>query len=313
MKRSSYIYICLLLATITSCKKSTIVQVGDAASGAQIKFVHAAAGTPAIDGFVNNVKITPSAVVTVTDNQVVSSITTGLSYSYLGSAATYLALFPGSNYAAVPAGSTVIKVATSTPTPALITAQTSAAGATLGTVTQSTTSGSAYSVFAMGLAGSSTAPLGIKVTEDKFPDAASGKAYVRFAYMVPNGAAVDVKSTYTPTGGAATTAVMVGNITYSTVTDFVAVNVNPSGTTNYTFQMFLTTTATALGPVSAAIALAPGRYYTVVARGLAADYPVPGTSIVLKSTARPISSTDPNAKLPEIYFNPISMVYYTNK
>ncbi|PTQ98172.1 uncharacterized protein DUF4397 [Mucilaginibacter yixingensis] len=314
MKTSTYIYFGLLLTVMAGCKKGTITQVGDPAGGALIKFVHAAPGSPAIDGFVNNTKITPLTNVSVTDNQVATSIATGISYSYLGSATTYLGLFPSSNYAAVPAGSTVIKVVVSTPVPALKSPQTSAVG-TNTSVTQSTTSGSAYSVFAIGLPGSATAPLGIKVVEDKFPAAESGKAYVRFAHLIPNGGAVDVKAFHTPTGVTKVdTAATNTNVAYGTVTDFVAVNVNPTSTTNYTFQMFLTGTTTKLGPISGAVPLAPGRYYTILARGLAADYPVPGTSITLKATARPtLPVTDPNTKLPEIYFNPISVVYYTNK
>jgi|GEM_PF-1635251 len=315
MKTSTYIYFSLLLAAMAGCKKGTITQVGDQAGGALIKFVHAAPGTPAVDGYVNNTRITPSAVVSVTDNQLATSVTTGISFSYLGSATTYLGLFPSSNYAAVQAGSTAIKIVVSTPVPALKTAQTSAVGATIGSVTQNTTSGSAYSVFAIGLPGSVAAPLGVKIVEDKFPAAESGKAYVRFAYLVPNGGAVDVKAFHTPTGVTKVdTAATNTNVAYGTVTDFVAVNVNPTSTTNYTFQMFLTGTTTKLGPISGAVPLAPGRYYTILARGLAADYPVPGTSITLKATARPtLPVTDPNTKLPEIYFNPIGMVYYTNK
>lgn len=315
MKKILYILIALILIGINACKKTVLTQAGDAPSGVSIKFLHTAPGTPAIDGYINGIKITPQAGVSVTNNAVVTSITTGIIYNYTGSVATYQGLFPGSNYAAVPSGSTVIKVQASTPVPALTSAQTSAAGAVIGTVTQSTADGSAYSVFALGLPGSVTSPLGIKVVPDVFPAAASGKAYVRLAYMIPNGTAVDMAATVTLTGAtAAITKTLISNIAYSNVSDFIVVDVNPSGLTNYTFQLYLTGTTTKLGTVSAAISLAPGRYYTIIGRGLAADYVVPGAGITLKASTRPtLPITDPATKFPEIYFNPAGITFYTNK
>lgn len=311
MKKISHIFFGILLVVTAGCKKSVITQYGDTASGTQIKILHTAPGTPAIDGYVNGTKITPVASVSVTDNALATSITTGIIYNYTGSLATYQGLFPGSNYAAVASGSTVIKIQTSTPTPALVSPQTSVPGTVIGTVTQNTTDGSAYSVFTLGLPGSATSPLGIKAIEDKFPAADLGKAYVRFAYMIPNGKPVDVSATSAPT---ATITTLTSNIAYSNVSDFVAVNVNPAGLTNYTFQMYLTGTVTKLGTVSAAVSLAPGRYYTIIGRGLAADYAVPGTGITLKASTRPtLPVGDAPTKYPEIYFNPAGITSYTNK
>jgi hypothetical protein len=315
MKKISYIFLCLLLVATAACKKSVVTQYGDPATGVQIKFLHTAPGTPAIDGYINGTKITPSASVSVTDNALATSIATGIIYNYTGSLATYQGLFPGNNYAAVASGSTVIKVQTATPVPALTSAQTSAPSTVIGTVTQNTANGSAYSVFTLGLPGSVTSPLGIKVVEDKFPASTSGKAYVRFAYMIPNGKPVDVSATTTLVGTtAATTTTLTSNIAYSNVSDFVAVNVNPTSLTNYTFQMYLTGTTTKLGTVSTGVSLAPGRYYTIIGRGLAADYAVPGTTITLKASTRPtLPLTDPATKYPEIYFNPAGITSYTNK
>jgi len=315
MKKILYVLLGLMLTGITACKKSVITQYGDSVSGVSIKFLHTAPGTPAIDGYINGVKITPQAGVSVTNNAVVTSITTGIIYNYTGSVASYQGLFPGSNYSAVTSGTTVVKVQASTPVPALTSPQTSAPGAVIGTVTQNTTDGTAYSVFALGLPGSATAPLGIKVIPDVFPAAISGKAFVRLAYMVPNGSPVDMTGTTTLTGAtAATTKTITTNTAYSNATDFVAVDVNPAGLTNYTFQLYLTGTTTKLGTISSAISLAPGRYYTIIGRGLAADYVVPGTGITLKASTRPtLPTADPTTKFPEIYFNPAGITFYTNK
>lgn len=315
MKKISYILLGLMLTGIMACKKSVITQYGDATSGVSVKFLHTAPGTPAVDGYINGAKITPQAGVSVTNNAVVTSITTGIIYNYTGSVANYQGLFPGSNYAAVASGSTVVKVQASTPVPALTSPQTSAPGAVIGTVTQSTVDGSAYSVFTLGLPGSAIAPLGIKVISDVFPVATAGKAYVRLAYMIPNGNPVDMTATATLTGTtAATIKTITTNTAYSNATDFTAVDVNPAGLTSYTFQLYLTGTTTKLGTVSSAISLAPGRYYTIIGRGLAADYVVPGAGITLKASTRPtLPTTDPTTKFPEIYFNPAGITSYTNK
>ncbi|QJD95753.1 DUF4397 domain-containing protein [Mucilaginibacter robiniae] len=305
MKRTLYIALSLLAATLVGCKKNNITQVGDVATGAQIKLIHAAPGVPALDGYINNTKVTPLTTVSVTDNAVATSISTG--YVYLG-------VFPGSNYAVVAPGSTAIKIVASIPVPALKSVQTVAPGATVGNVTQATTNGSAYSVFTMGLPGATINALTTKIVEDKFPAAASNKAYIRLAYLIPNGAPVDLSATYTLTGGTATSRVLTSNTSYGNVTDFVSVDVNSSSTTAYTFQLYLTGTTTKLGTVSASIALAPGRYYTIIGRGLAVDYVVPGTGITLKASTRPtLPVSDPTTKYPEIYFNPAGITYYTNK
>lgn len=314
MKRIAYLFTGLLLIGLTACKKSVITQYGDDATGASVKFLHTAPGTPAIDGYINGNKITPASTLSVTDNAVVTSVVTGITYNYAGSLASYLGLFPGSNYAVVPSGNTVFEVRTATPVPTLVSAQTSAPGAVIGSVTKTTIKDSAYSVFTLGLPGSVTAPLGIKVVNDAFPAAANNMAYVRLAYMIPNGDPVDLAATATLTGASAATTNIVTNIAYSNVTSFVPVPVNPSGLTNYTFQLYLAGTTTTLGKVSSSVPMAPGRYYTIIGRGLAADYDVPGTAITLKASTRPtLPLTDPATKYPEIYFNPPQLVYYTNK
>lgn len=305
MKKIFYIAACLSALAVTSCKKTVLKQISNPATGVQIKLIHAAPGVPALDAFVNGIQITPTVTASVTDNSLPTSITTG--YSYLG-------VFPGSNYTVVASGSTSIKIVTSTPVPALVSAQTTAPATVVGTITQATTDNQAYSVFTIGLPKATTNGLTTIIVQDKFPDAVSGKAYIRLAQLIPNGAAVDLQGTYTPTGGTATTKTLITNVSYAKVSDFIAVDVNALSSTSYTFQMYLTGTTTKLGTVSSSIALTPGRYYTIIGRGLAADYVVPGAGITLKASTRPtLPTTDPTTKYPEIYFNPAGLTYYTNK
>jgi hypothetical protein len=313
MKKIRYIAVSVIALAITSCTKNVITATSTPAVGAQFKFFHAAPGVPALDAFINGTQVTPVGSVSVTDNLAPTSIVTGF---------TYLNVFPGSNYSVSASGNTTIKIATSTPVPALISPQTLAPAATLKTFTQTTADGEAYSLITSGLPGSATTPLTTFLIKDVFPAAVSGKAYVRLAHMIPNGGAVDLTGTYTPTGGVATTVTVLTNKTYGTVTDFVPVDVNTLSTTAYAFQAVLTGTTTKLGTSTVTtgsttvvtMPLTPGRYYTIVLRGLATDYAVPGTSIVLKATARPtLPTTDPTTRFPEIYFNVPGLTYYTNK
>jgi hypothetical protein len=201
-----------------------------------------------------------------------------------------------------------------TPKPALNSAQTLAPAAVAGEVTQTTANGGAYSAFLMGLPGSTTNGLTIKVVEDKFPAPIASKAFIRFANMVPNGTATDLNGTFTLAGATEATKTLITNTSYGTVTDFVPIDVNPSSTTNYKFQMALAGTTTTFGSITIDIPLAPNRYYTVIGRGLAVDYAVPGTSITLKAKARPKLPVSDNAtKAPEIYYNEPGIIYYTNK
>jgi len=304
MKKIIYLSACLFALAFAGCDKSVIHQVGDPATGVQLKFFHAAPGVPGLDAFVNGAQATPTQTVAVTDNFLPTAITTG--YVYTG-------VFPGSNYMVAKSGSTTIKVVASTPVPALVSPQTVAPATVVTNATQTTADGDAYSVITSGLPGSVTTPLTSFIVKDVFPAAAAGMAYVRLAHMIPNGGAVDIGGTYTPIGGSAITATAITNITYGNVSPFVAVPVNALSTTSYIFQGYLTGTTTKLG-ASTTFSLTPGRYYTLVLKGLAADYPVPGTSITLKFTARPtLPVTDPTTRLPEIYFNVPGLTFYTNK
>lgn len=306
MKKIIYLSACLFALMASGCKKNQITQLGDPATGALIKFIHVAPGTPGLDGYINDTKVTPSTTLGVTDNLSPTSISTG--YSYAG-------VFPGSNYSVAPAGNTTVKIIASTNIPALVSPQTSAPGAIIGTVTQATTNAATYSVFTIGLPGSATTPLMVKLVQDNFPTAAAGKAYIRFVNFIPNGPALDLGGTYTPAGGTSTAVTVSKAIPYGTFSDFIPVDVNPISTTAYVFQSYSTGTTTKVGTTTASPAnLAPGRYYTVIAIGLYADYTVPGTSITLKATVRPkLPTTDPVTRFPEIYFNPPGLTFYTNK
>ncbi|CAN5130540.1 hypothetical protein BH09BAC6_BH09BAC6_25070 [soil metagenome] len=308
MKKIFLAAISITIIGSLGCKKNVIKQVYDTATGAKVKFVQASPGTPAVDFFVGGVRINPVLNSSVTDNGKVTSIATGLSYSSANNANTYAGAFPANDYALVKAGSTEVKITTATPTPALVSPQTIAPGTNFFTATQNFENNKSYSVFAAGLPDQISG----LIVEDKFPAADTGVAYVRLVQLIPNAStAVDVSGTYTPTGGTATTTSLISNVAFKSVSDFKAIKVNKISTTAYTFQLYLTGTTTTLGSSTVALNLTPGRFYTLIARGLAADYTVPGSGIVLKAKARP--SDNVNNKIPEIYFNPPGLSYYVNK
>jgi len=312
MKKIFYTSVCLLAIALGSCKKNIIVQTSTPATGAQLKFVQGVPGLPAVDEYVNNVKISPVQNLGVTDNSRATSVVTGIAYpSAFNTAVQYTAMFPGgssTNYAAVPSGSVSIKVTASTPLPALVSAQTLTPGASVSNLTQTLNERGTYTLFTMGYPNSIVS----KFVEDKFTATDTTKAYIRFANLIPNNAAaLDLKGTYTI--GTATTVTAFSAVPYGTVTDFIPVPVASLGLTGYVFTLYNTGTTTAVGAAAKSISLGANRYYTIVANGLGADYVVGTTGITLKATARPTAPSNPSSLLPEIYFNPPGISYYTSK
>jgi hypothetical protein len=307
MKKIFYITACLFAVAVSGCNKPTTLQIYNT-GGTRIKFFHAAPGVPALDAYVNGVQITPTISQSVTDNGASSTSTITTGYYYKSG-------FPGSTYAIVPSGNVNIKVLASQPIPALLSPQTITPGTVVSNNTISTTDTDAYSIITAGLPGSSTTPLTSFVINDVFPAPASGMSYIRYINLIPNAPnTVYVNATYTPsTGTTALVTTPLSGLTYGAVSKFVPVPVNPSSTTSYSYQSYYTGGTTTIGG-AATIVMTAGRYYTLVLYGLAADYPVPGTSITLKATARPTSPlTDPTIHYPEIYFNVPGLTYYTNK
>jgi hypothetical protein len=299
---------------ITGCKKNIITQLSQPATGAQLKFAQAIPGLPAVDEYVNGTKISPQQNVGLTDNLKPTSVITGIAYpSAFNTAVQYGGLYPGGtsvNYVLVASGNATIKIATSTPVPALVSPQTVATNSTVVSLTQSLAERGTYSLFTIGYPDKPTALF----VEDKFPTADITKIYVRFGNFIPNSPPLDVTGVYTATGApAATTLTPFTGIAANTLTEFLPIDANPIGTTGYTFQLYLAGTTTKVGAITKAINMAPGRYYTIMANGLYTDYVVGSTGITLKATARPTDPKDSNRLLPEIYFNPPGISYFTTK
>jgi hypothetical protein len=77
MKNLIYIA-CSLLLLVAGCTKTKITQVGDLTTGTQIKLIHAAPGVPAVDGYVNGAKVSATTTYSVTDNTIITALTTGV-------------------------------------------------------------------------------------------------------------------------------------------------------------------------------------------------------------------------------------------
>jgi hypothetical protein len=290
---------CFLSALFVACDKNQISTPTTVAEGARVKFIHASAGVPALDYYLNNIKLSPQLSTSLTDNGVLTTTNSGISY---------LSTFPSNEYAVVTPGNAGLKIVTSTPLPTLVSPQTVAFNTSLNTQTLNLANAKNYSVFTAGYPDN----FETIVYEDEFNGTATDMAYVRFIHLSPNAPALDLALKYTPVGGVLTEITPFKNIAYKGNSGFVGVPAAVTST-GYNFQTKLAGTATTLGamiPSATTLTnLTPGRYYTIYARGLNADYTVVSKGITLKAVARPSTAVTQ----PEIYYNPYGLTFYTNK
>ncbi|MFD2570035.1 DUF4397 domain-containing protein [Spirosoma soli] len=168
--RNFWITSCVALISIvvSGCgDKFNVLQDVQPATGAQVRFIHAAPDAPAVDVYVNDRRISGAAVTT-------TNPTGSLLYSSSS-------IFPSAEYSSIPIGTTKLKIV----------------AATNGTLTTPLLSadleaeaGKQYSLFATGLAPTYSTLL---VTDD-IPAISGNTFFVRIVNLVPN--ATDVTLTY---------------------------------------------------------------------------------------------------------------------
>ena len=134
------------------------------ATGARIKFIHAAPGAPGIEIRVNDLKFSGVATVAPATPNVMN----------------YGAVFPSSEYAAIAVGSPNIKV--------VVPATATAPEAVVISANLPTEENKSYSVFAAGVA-PNIVPF---VLNDVLPPTSISKFYVRFVNLIPNSTAADI-------------------------------------------------------------------------------------------------------------------------
>ncbi len=237
MKNRHILSIITLLITfigLISCgDQQDSFQIISPATGARVKFVHAAPDVPGIDIYINDKKF--SGVNTT------AGATPGL--------ITYGGAYPSTaEYATLPAGKTKVAVVV----PSLNNATGIAADLTV-------EEGKYYSVFATGVA-PNYAPL---VLEDKLPTASGKNIFVRVINLVPNSTTAD----FTVNGNIIATGVAFKN----TDNTFYSVPIDAftTGTINVPFVVKVLggIAPVTIGSVSQTLVI-PGRVYTVIARGV---------------------------------------------
>jgi len=205
------------------------------AQGARIKFIHAVADAPGIGILVNNRQF--SGVLTT------PPATPG--------AINYTGAYPANDYATLDAGS--IKVDVVIPATATV-AQTTVISGNV-----PVEANKYYSVFAIGsVADARLEPL---VIEDKIVPADTSKAYIRFVNTVIN------TTTGYDLGIGANFPAALSNIRYRQVTDFVAIDPAPIGSSATPIVVRLNGTTINLAPTTLILTPVKARFYTYYIRG----------------------------------------------
>jgi hypothetical protein len=251
-----------LSAMMFSCKKDGVQEIPTTttAGGGQIKFFNFGVGSPSLNFYANNGKI--SAVVSTTDKEA----TTGLAYG---------GVFPTLSYSLLMAGS----YAFSGVTPALATTD---PNVVVSSISFPVEADKFYSLYTCGLYNTANKTTDAFVVEDKLPPVSPTTASIRFVNTISNalsGLNLVLRNTTT-----LTEIVVATNISYKTTSEFVQV---PNGTYEV-FARYPTGTANVISRTgTSVVAIVAGRSYTITSRG---DMTVTSTT----AASRPFLDNTPN-------------------
>ncbi|PKK35436.1 hypothetical protein BWI96_17155 [Siphonobacter sp. SORGH_AS_0500] len=240
----SFITVLLAAAVVACGNESDPLASLKPATGARLRFYHAAPDAPGLALYLNNKAFSGVNTVPTTPDP-------------LPAAVTYFSAFPVRNYAAVEPGTATLKINAAK--------MTTAEEAALWGANLTLEDGKYYSVFA---AGNASAYEVISV-EDNRTVADAGKAYVRVANLVVN----------SPAGGyevAINGKVITTVSAYKSITNFIAID-------PVAFNSAAQTITAKNGSVTLTSASADriqpyaGRFYTIILRGVAGDTKTPPT------------------------------------
>lgn len=226
-----------LLCAFSACEKDTSLEA-TATSAVDsnkpfVKFFNASPGSPIINFYMDNIKMTGTYTVSGTE--------TGIAYA---------AIYPSLGYSQSTGSSSKIstKIAgSSTVDPGVVTSES----------TVNLTAGKYYSVFAVDQYDAVTKKQKLLVIEDKSISADTTKAFLRLVNLQVKRGKVDLSLS--------TGEKVFSGIDYLKETDFVSIT-NPGKENTYIFK----DTATGLTiPLTLKLTLAKGRAYTLVLRGIA--------------------------------------------
>jgi hypothetical protein len=239
MKRK-YIYLFALLSSFafTSCEKNAIQSIDNPPSGAKIKFFNFSVGSPVVNFYANDTKVTAASSATG-----IESGTGGVAYGSAG---------PSSNYAQISVGTYTLKGVR--PSTALVDPN-----AIVSTLSAALAEGKYYSFYQAGIYNTATKSSDAFILEDNIPELDTTAAYVRFVHGVSNATAMNFIVFNTVSSTESTVA---DNIVYKSGSAFVKI---PQGIYNLYGRYPATPLVNTVSRAN--VSFLRGRVYTLTSRG----------------------------------------------
>jgi hypothetical protein len=236
MKRLNYILGLLLITALYSCEKNAVQDITGDAPQARIKFFNFGLGTPGVNFYANDVKMTAISSTSGTESVL------GVVYGGVGAGGLYSSIKPGQYVFSGKIAALVDK------------------DLGISSITSTIAAQKDYSFYLSGIYNTTSKTVDGFVVEDAFPATLdTGRAYVRFVNAIFNSSAMTLYAVNTNTTAAE---VAVGAaVAYKAGGAFVAL---PNGVYNLNVR----TTGSATNLITrTSVSFSKGRIYTIGARG----------------------------------------------
>ena len=236
MKRLNYILGLLLITALYSCEKNAVQDITGDSPQARIKFFNFGLGTPGVNFYANDVKMTAISSTSGTES------VTGVVYGGVGAGGLYSSIKPGTYVFSGKIAALVDK------------------DLAISTITSTIAAQKDYSFYQSGVYNTTSKTIDGFVVEDAFPATLdTGRAYVRFVNAIYNSSAMTL---YAKNANTTAAEEAVGAaVAYKAGGAFIAL---PNGVYNLNVR----TTGSATNLITrAAVSFSKGRIYTIGARG----------------------------------------------
>ena len=236
MKRLNYILGLLLITALYSCEKNAVQDITGDSPQARIKFFNFGLGTPGVNFYANDVKMTAISSTSGTES------VTGVVYGSVGAGGLYSSIKPGTYVFSGKIAALVDK------------------DLAISTITSTIAAQKDYSFYQSGVYNTTSKTIDGFVVEDAFPATLdTGRAYVRFVNAIYNSSAMTL---YAKNANTTAAEEAVGAaVAYKAGGAFIAL---PNGVYNLNVR----TTGSATNLITrAAVSFSKGRIYTIGARG----------------------------------------------
>lgn len=236
MKRLNYILGLLLITALYSCEKNAVQDITGDAPQSRIKFFNFGLGTPGVNFYANDTKMT--AISSTTGIEAV----TGVVYGGVGAGGLYSSIKPGTYVFSGKIAALVDK------------------DLSIATINGTIAAQKDYSLYLSGIYNTTSKTIDGFVVEDNFPaNLDTGKAYVRFVNSIHNSSPMTLFAKNTNT--AAVEDAVGAAVAYKAGSEFVALQ-------NGVYNLSVRTPGSATSLITrAAVSFSKGRIYTIGARG----------------------------------------------